>query len=45
MLHQFGFTIQLGLLCGFNVKVKNLALDTSKVATNAWISMENYMSL
>jgi len=26
----------------FNVKVKNLAFDTSKVITNAWFSMKNY---
>ena len=30
MLHLFGFTIQLALLQGFNVKVNNLAFDTSK---------------
>jgi len=42
MLHYFGFTIQLALLRVFNVKVKNLAFDTSKVVTNAWFSMKNY---
>jgi len=42
MLHQFGFTIQLALLRVFNIKVKNLAFDTSKVITNAWFSMKNY---
>ena len=26
----------------FNVKVKNLSFDTSKVITNAWFSMKNY---
>jgi len=32
-----------GLLCVFfNIKVKNLAFDTSKVITNAWFSMKNY---
>jgi len=30
------FTIQLALLRVFNVKVKNLAFDTSKVITNTW---------
>jgi len=30
LLHYFGFTIQLVMLCVFNVKVKNLAFDTSK---------------
>jgi len=29
------------LLRVFNVKVKNLAFDTSKVITNAWFSMKN----
>ena len=43
MLHYFGFTIQLALLRGFNVKVKNLAFDTLKVITNAWFSMKNYV--
>jgi len=28
-------------ICVFNVKVKNLAFDTSKVVTNAWFSMKN----
>jgi len=37
----FGLTIQLALLRVFNVKVKNLAFDTSKVITNAWFSMKN----
>ena len=32
---------QLALLCVFNIKVKNLAFDTSKVITNAWFSMNN----
>jgi len=27
--------------CVFNVKVKNLAFDTSKVIINAWFSMKN----
>jgi len=40
-LYTFGFTIQLALLRVFNVKVKNLAFDTSKVITNAWFSMTN----
>jgi len=31
MLHYFGFTIQLVMLRIFNVKVKNLAFDTSKI--------------
>ena len=26
----------------FNVKVKNVAFDTSKIITNAWFSMKNY---
>jgi len=43
MLYYFGFTIQLALLCVFNVKVKNLAFDTSKIITNAWFSMKNYL--
>ena len=43
MLHYFGFTIQLYLLRVFNIKVKNLAFDTSKVITNAWFSMKNYL--
>jgi len=42
MLHYFGFTIQLALLRVFNLKVNNLAFDTSKVITNAWFSMKNY---
>ena len=33
MLHYFGFTIQLALLHVFNVKMKNLAFDTSKIIT------------
>ena len=41
MLHYFGFTIQLALLRVFNVKMKNLAFDTSKVITNAWFSMKS----
>jgi len=41
MLQYFGFTIQLGLLRVFNVKVKNLAFDTSKIITNALFSMKN----
>jgi len=41
MLHYFGFTIQLALLRVFNVKVKNLAFDPSKLITNAWFSMKN----
>jgi len=44
MLHYFGFTIQLALLRVFNVKVKNLAFDTSKIITNAWFSMKNKQS-
>jgi len=32
---------QLALLRVFNVKVKNLAFDTSKVITNVWFSMKN----
>jgi len=43
MLHYFGFTIQLALLRVFNVKVKSLAFDISKIITNAWSSMKNYM--
>jgi len=43
MLHYFGFTIQLALLHVFNVKVKNLAFDTSKIIINAWFSMKNYI--
>ena len=31
-----------GLATCFNVKVKNLAFDTSKVITNAWFSMKHY---
>jgi len=42
MLDYFGFTVQLALLRVFNVKVKNLAFDTSKIITNAWFSMKNY---
>jgi len=42
MLHYFGFTIQLALLHVFNVKVKNCAIDRSKMITNAWFSMKNY---
>jgi len=30
-----------GLATCYNVKVKNLAFDTSKVITNAWFSMKN----
>jgi len=45
MLHYFGFTIQLALLRVFNVKMKNLSFDTSKVITNAWFSMKNYPGL
>ena len=41
MLHYFGFTIQLALLRIFNVKVKNLAFDTSTIITTAWFSMKN----
>ena len=26
----------------FNVNLKNLAFDTSKIITNAWFSMKNY---
>jgi len=40
MLHYLGFTIHLALLRVLNVKVKNLAFDTSKVNTNAWFSMK-----
>jgi len=40
MLHYFGFTIQLALLRVLNVKVKNLAFDTSTIITNAWFSMK-----
>jgi len=29
----------------FNIKVKNLAFDTSKIITNAWFSMKNYSVL
>ena len=37
------FTIQLVLLRVLNVKVKNLAFDTSQLfITNAWFSMKNY---
>ena len=42
MLHYFGFKIQLALLCVVNIKVKNLAFDTSKIITNACFSMKNY---
>jgi len=45
MLHYFGFRIQLALLRVLNVKVKNLAFDTSKIITNAWFSKENYYNL
>ena len=45
MLHYFGFTIQLALLLVFNVKVKNLASDTSKFITNACFSMKNYAGM
>ena len=38
----FCFTIHLALLLVFNVKVKNLAFDTSAIITNAWFSMNNY---
>ena len=31
-----------GLATCFNLKVKNLVFDTSKVITNAWFSMKNY---
>ena len=41
MLHYFGLTIQLVMLHVFNVKLKNLAVDTSKIITNAWFSMKN----
>jgi len=44
MLHYFGFTIQLALLCVFNVKMKNLAFDTSKNITNTWFSMKNRLT-
>ena len=30
-----------GLATCFNVKVKNLAFDTSKIITNAWFSKKN----
>jgi len=43
LLHYFGFTIQLVMLCVFNVKVKNFAFDTSKSITNARFSMKNYL--
>ena len=45
MLHYFGFTIQLFMLCVFNVKVKNLAFNTLKIITKAWFSMKNYDQL
>jgi len=33
---------QFNWLCYvFNVKMKNLAFDTSKVITNAWFSLKN----
>ena len=37
----FWFHNSTGLATCFNVKVKNLAFDTSKVITNAWFSMKN----
>jgi len=33
-----------GLVMCFNVKVKNIAFDTSKVIRNAWFSMKNYFN-
>jgi len=36
MLHYFGFTIQLIYAMCFNVKVKNLAFDTSKMHGFLW---------
>jgi len=40
-LHYFQFfTIQLVMLCFFNLKMKYHAFDTSKIITNAWFSMK-----
>jgi len=41
IFNYFGFTIQLVMPRVFNVKVKNLAFDTSKITTNAWFSTKN----
>ena len=45
MLHYFAFTIQLDLLRVFNVKVKNLAFDTSNIITNAWFFYEELVCI
>jgi len=34
-------SLQLVMLCVLNLKVKNLAFDTSKMITNVWFSMKN----
>jgi len=39
LVSQFDWTCYLRV---FNVKVKNVAFDTSKIITNAWFSMKNY---
>jgi len=41
LIHMFRSIYVYCTICVFNVKVKNLAFNTSKVDTNAWFSMKN----
>ena len=45
VLHLYRWFHQWFMQHVFNIKVKNLAFDTSKNITNAWFSMKNYSVL